>query len=386
MARVRRAATKTSNPSAEVAADPLGRDAIERLLRDALDGQRVAEVAADLLRPAGLGRDAAALDPGAVALARSVAAACDAAAVQATAARDRCVATLRAAGVAARSPEPGPLAPRQLPGFELEVDPGDVDAAVGALLDTGHRTLLRHSPGALRAHLRTRAELALVSDPDGDGDGGPATRLVVRWGAPPRRVPGVLVPTDADLAAVHLPARAWPLACAVRPLRAVARRLGRASPRPAGPFLGTPPQLVGPLLSLVGLTEGDLLVDLGCGDGRVLVAAATGTGCRARGVERDPALVDAARRRARAAGVDDRVEVRHGDVEGTELTDATAVFLFLPPALLRRFLPVVLSRLPPGAAVVAHEQLALDPPVAPERDELVVAGASITRVMVWRAG
>lgn len=190
----------------------------------------------------------------------------------------------------------------------------------------------------------------------------------------------------AGSAAVRLHAWSWPLACAVRPLRAVARRLGRASSPPGGPFLGTPPQLVGPLLGLVGVAERDLLVDLGCGDGRVLVEAVTSTGCRARGVERDAALVDAARRRARAAGVDDRVEVWHGDVEASELADATAVFLFLPPALLRRFLPVVLSRLPAGAAVVAHEQLALDPPVAPERDELVVAGASITRAMIWRAG
>jgi SAM-dependent methyltransferase len=362
---------------------PLGRGPVVDLLVGALAHQRAAAVAATLLA---LPDDRLTADARGVA--RTVDTACRRVAAVATAAEAEVLAVLGVSGIDARPTTSGPIAAHQIPMVDLELPGTQLPRAVDASRALGYHTWVRRSPGALRAHLHSAPAVGLVRDGGPDGVDAPATRLTLRRRAPRATGPvgRRLRPTEADLGFVDLPGPAWPLYHVVRPVRRVAHGLRPPRDEPFAPFLGTPPALVAPLLDLAGVGPDDVLVDLGCGDGRIALEAARLTGCRAVGVERDAALVDTARRRVHEAGLVGRVRIEHGDVRSWDLSGATHVFAFLPGAALRVVLPGALRALPAGGVVLAHEQAALDPPVPPQRVELVVAGASITCASSWTVG
>jgi SAM-dependent methyltransferase len=85
------------------------------------------------------------------------------------------------------------------------------------------------------------------------------------------------------------------------------------------------------------------------------VRAARRTGCRGVGVELDPDLVDAARARARAAGVAGRIEFVHGDARVIDLGPATVVTLYLNAAANLTLLPHLRRGLRDGARVVSFD-------------------------------
>jgi predicted RNA methylase len=103
------------------------------------------------------------------------------------------------------------------------------------------------------------------------------------------------------------------------------------------------------------VTERDTVYDLGSGDGRIAIMAAREFGARAVGVEIVPKLVDEARRKAREAGVADRVTFRQGDLFEADLSGATVVTLYLLPDVNRRLRPRLLEQLDPGDRVVSHD-------------------------------
>jgi SAM-dependent methyltransferase len=138
----------------------------------------------------------------------------------------------------------------------------------------------------------------------------------------------------------------------------------RALPPPGGetaapasrldvPYEPTPPGVVRAMVDLAEVGPGDVVYDLGCGDGRILVEAAR-RGARAVGVDLDPRRIAEARENARAAGVLDRVELRVGDLFQTDVRPATVVMLFLWPHVNLRLRPRLLAELRPGARVVSH--------------------------------
>jgi SAM-dependent methyltransferase len=115
----------------------------------------------------------------------------------------------------------------------------------------------------------------------------------------------------------------------------------------------SPPEVVEAMLRLADVRPGDVVYDLGCGDGRIVIAAAK-RGARGVGVDLDPERVLEARANARAAGVEDRVEIREGDLFETDVGDATVVMLFLQPDVNLRLRPRLLAQLRPGSRVVSH--------------------------------
>lgn len=115
----------------------------------------------------------------------------------------------------------------------------------------------------------------------------------------------------------------------------------------------SPPEVVRAMLDLAAVGPADVVYDLGCGDGRIVIEAAR-RGARAVGVDIDPALVQEARSNVRAAGVEDRVRILHGDLFETDLHDATVVMLFLQPEVNLKLRPRLQSQLRPGARVVSH--------------------------------
>src|SRR5690606_18356742 len=109
------------------------------------------------------------------------------------------------------------------------------------------------------------------------------------------------------------------------------------------------------MLELARVQPGELLYDLGCGDGRIVVEAAMAYGARGVGIDLDPARVAEAKDNARRAGVDDRVEIRQGDLFETDLSPADVVTLYLLPEVNLRLRPVLWRDLRVGARVVSHD-------------------------------
>jgi SAM-dependent methyltransferase len=128
---------------------------------------------------------------------------------------------------------------------------------------------------------------------------------------------------------------------------------GAPARKPDVHYEPSPPEVVREMLSLAGVGPGDVVYDLGCGDGRLVIEAAK-LGARGVGVDIDPARVAEARANARAAGVEDRVEIREGDLFETDVGPASVVMLFLWPELNLRLRPRLLRELRPGARVVSH--------------------------------
>lgn len=218
-----------------------------------------------------------------------------------------------------------------------------------------------------------------------------AETLVVRFRWKPRRhrrmLERALTPNAGDWDMVALPRWAWWAYPVVRITRLIAERAGLRERHRAGlgPFLSTPSGLIPALVRHVGLDEHDLLIDLGCGDGRVVVQAAELVGCRARGVETDAGLVKQARRRAAAAGVDERVRIDRGDARVADISDATVIFVFLPIDVFADLLPRLIAEMKPGARLIAHEQTRTPATLhPPPTDSMVVLGEeSVTVAHRW---
>jgi precorrin-6B methylase 2 len=83
---------------------------------------------------------------------------------------------------------------------------------------------------------------------------------------------------------------------------------------PTVPYHPTPHDKARELLSLAELSEGEVLFDLGCGKGNILIVGAEEFGARCVGIEKDAELVREAREEVKRRGLEDRVEIIHGDI------------------------------------------------------------------------
>jgi precorrin-6B methylase 2 len=116
----------------------------------------------------------------------------------------------------------------------------------------------------------------------------------------------------------------------------------------------TPLPVVRAMLEMARVGAQDVVYDLGSGDGRIPITAAKEFGARGVGVEIDPVLVERAKKNAREAGVEDRVEFRLGDMYAADLRPATVVTLFLHPQPNLKLRPAIQSQLRSGARVVSY--------------------------------
>ncbi len=122
------------------------------------------------------------------------------------------------------------------------------------------------------------------------------------------------------------------------------------------PYVPTPMPVVRKMLELAGAGPGDILYDLGCGDGRIPITAVKEYGVsRAVCVELRHDLIEEARRRAREAGVESRIEFREEDMFETFIGDATLVTLYLLTSVNDALAPKLERELKDGVRVVSHE-------------------------------
>lgn len=158
--------------------------------------------------------------------------------------------------------------------------------------------------------------------------------------------------------AMHTHARsrrplAWPLAACVVTLACAAAADDGPARKPDVPYEPTPPEVVAEMLRLAEVGPRDVVYDLGCGDGRIVIAAAK-LGARGVGIDLDPRLIREARENARAAGVEDRVDFRVGDLFEADVRPATVVTLFLWPQVNLKLRPRLHEQLAPGSRVVSY--------------------------------
>jgi SAM-dependent methyltransferase len=123
--------------------------------------------------------------------------------------------------------------------------------------------------------------------------------------------------------------------------------------QPDVPLIHTPHDVVAAMLDLAQVTEADTVYDLGSGDGRIVLAAARDRGARAVGIEIDTKLVDSSQQAIRAAGLEGRARIRHGDIFKQDLTPATVITMYLQPLVNKELRPQ-LDKLRPGTRIVSH--------------------------------
>lgn len=121
------------------------------------------------------------------------------------------------------------------------------------------------------------------------------------------------------------------------------------------PFVPTPEPVVETMLKLANVGAKDLLYDLGSGDGRIVITAAKERGARGVGVDIDPERIAESRANAKRAGVEKQVQFIEGDLFKVDLRPATAVTLYLLPAVNMKLRPKLLDELRPGTPVVSHQ-------------------------------
>jgi hypothetical protein len=120
-------------------------------------------------------------------------------------------------------------------------------------------------------------------------------------------------------------------------------------------YEGTPPSVVSTMIELARISREDVVYEPGCGDARVLIAAMNAGARRGIGVDIDPDLAEVSYAAVRAAGLQDKVEIRWGNALAVDMSDVTAVFLFMGEPFNLIIRPLLWKQLPLGARVVSND-------------------------------
>ena len=121
------------------------------------------------------------------------------------------------------------------------------------------------------------------------------------------------------------------------------------------PYIPTPQLIVEKMLESARIKPGEVVYDLGSGDGRILFTAVEEYGARAVGVEIIPELVDKARERVKAKGLEDRIRIIQGSALRVDLSPADVVTMYFLTNSNERMRPALEKYLKPGARVVSNQ-------------------------------
>jgi uncharacterized protein (TIGR03000 family) len=124
-------------------------------------------------------------------------------------------------------------------------------------------------------------------------------------------------------------------------------------------FVPTPPQIIEAMMKLARVGPDDVVFDLGCGDGSLVVAAVKQFHAkRGVGIDLDPKRISEAKAKAKAEGVEDKVEFRQGNVlEVEDISKATVVMLYMSDEMNQKLMPIFQKQLKPGSRIVSHRFL-----------------------------
>jgi cyclopropane fatty-acyl-phospholipid synthase-like methyltransferase len=130
-----------------------------------------------------------------------------------------------------------------------------------------------------------------------------------------------------------------------------------AAPDPVylAPPIPTPQVLVEWMLRIAEVGPNDVVMDLGCGDGRIVITAARDFGATGICLDLDQRQLEIAREKARAAGVEDRIQFVQADAMGADVREATVVTMYLGMRVHQELAEVLEPQMAPGERVVAHQ-------------------------------
>jgi uncharacterized protein (TIGR03000 family) len=123
-------------------------------------------------------------------------------------------------------------------------------------------------------------------------------------------------------------------------------------------YVPTPDDIAAEMVKLAGVTSSDIVFEPGCGDARITIAAVKAGARRGVGIDIDPDRVTESRANVKAAGLDNRIEIRLGDaLDIRDLSSANVVFLYMGEHFNNLIKPVLWKDLKVGARVVSHRFL-----------------------------
>jgi uncharacterized protein (TIGR03000 family) len=121
-------------------------------------------------------------------------------------------------------------------------------------------------------------------------------------------------------------------------------------------FVPTPPKIIDAMMELAKVGKDDVVYDLGCGQGDLVIAAVKQFHAkRGVGIDLDPERIREAKKKAKEAGVEDKIELREGNVfDVKDLSEASVVMLYMSNDLNVKLMPILKKQLKPGARIVSH--------------------------------
>jgi len=121
-------------------------------------------------------------------------------------------------------------------------------------------------------------------------------------------------------------------------------------------YVPTPESVVDKMLDMAKVKREDKVYDLGCGDGRVVAMAAKKFGAHGVGVDIDPERIKDSKVTLKKYDAEKLVEIRQGDaLKVKDLESATVIILYMLPEFMEKLEKQVLTKLKPGARIVAHD-------------------------------
>ena len=120
-------------------------------------------------------------------------------------------------------------------------------------------------------------------------------------------------------------------------------------------YEGTPASVVPAMIDLAGIQSDDVVYEPGCGDARLAIAAVKAGAKRGIGVDIDPNLAEAAFAAVKAAGLEDRIEIRWGNALDIDMSETTVVFLFMGEPFNLVMRPLLWQQLKVGSRVVSND-------------------------------
>ena len=120
-------------------------------------------------------------------------------------------------------------------------------------------------------------------------------------------------------------------------------------------YVPTPADVAAAMVDLAGVGRDDTVFEPGCGDARITIAAIRRGARRGICVDIDPERARESRANVEAAGLADRIDVRHGDaLDVKNLADVSVVLLYMGDHFNMLMRPVLWRELKVGSRIVSH--------------------------------
>ncbi|MSQ96206.1 MAG: TIGR03000 domain-containing protein [Gemmataceae bacterium] len=121
-------------------------------------------------------------------------------------------------------------------------------------------------------------------------------------------------------------------------------------------WVPTPDDIVDEMCKLAKVTKNDVVYDLGCGDAVMLIRPIQKFNAKKGvGIDIDPKILEKAKENVKNAKLQDKIELRVGDILNVkDMADADVVLLYIGDDLGERLSPVLQKTMKKGARIVSH--------------------------------